>query len=333
MKLSVTLYTRNDCTLCDETKALLDELRGEFPHQLTEVNIDESPALQELYGDLVPVVETGPYEFSAPIDEKTLRMYLGAARDKLTHLTERQLKYQKTRMDRKNAFNRGDRIGLWFSKHYILVVNLFLFLYVGLPFLAPVLMNAGMTNAARPIYSVYSLTCHQLGFRSWFLFGEQAAYPREAAGVPGLSTYGEATGQSEDDLLAARRFLGNEQVGYKVAYCERDVAIYASMFLFGLVWAIGRKRIPALPFIAWIVIGMGPIGLDGFSQLLSQIPGWQFWEYRESTPFLRTLTGAIFGLTTAWFGFPVLQETFEETRIGLEKKLAWIQAKGEPVDS
>ena len=100
----------------------------------------------------------------------------------------------------------------------------------------------------------------------------------------------------------------------------------------GLVWAFYHKRSPALPFWLWILIGMGPIGLDGFSQLLSQIPGWQFWDYRESTPLLRTLTGAIFGISTAWFGFPVLGETFDDSRYSLEKRLAHIRARGGDIE-
>ncbi len=35
-----------------------------------------------------------------------------------------------------------------------------------------------------------------------------------------------------------------------------------------------------------------------------------------------TLTGALFGFTTAWFGFPILDETFEDTRKMLAGKRA-----------
>jgi hypothetical protein len=34
------------------------------------------------------------------------------------------------------------------------------------------------------------------------------------------------------------------------------------------------------------------------------------------------LTGGLFGLTTAWFGFPVIEETMEETRQILAAKRA-----------
>jgi uncharacterized membrane protein len=36
--------------------------------------------------------------------------------------------------------------------------------------------------------------------------------------------------------------------------------------------------------------------------------------YRESTPFLRVLTGFLFGFGTAWFAFPTIEESMRETR-------------------
>ena len=40
-------------------------------------------------------------------------------------------------------------------------------------------MQAGATGPARVIYGLYGGLCHQLGYRSWYLFGERAAYPRD----------------------------------------------------------------------------------------------------------------------------------------------------------
>ncbi|TAK11524.1 MAG: DUF2085 domain-containing protein [Anaerolineae bacterium] len=322
MTFRVTLFTRQDCSLCDTAKEDLKALQSEIPHELVIVDVDRQADLKAKYGARVPVLETGSYVLEPPFDRQKLRATLGAARDRAQRLAEDLTPQQAKRRARANVLSRGDRISWWISNRWLLSLNLVVFLYVGLPFLAPVLMNAGLPGLARPIYGVYSFTCHQLAFRSWFLFGEQPAYPRAAANVDGLATFGEVSGLNEDDLLAARGFIGNEQVGYKVGYCQRDVAIYAAMLAFGLIYAATKKRIPALPWWLWILIGMGPIGIDGFSQLLSQIPGWPFWVYRESTPFLRTLTGAIFGFTTAWFGFPVVGETMAETRLMLATKIA-----------
>jgi uncharacterized membrane protein len=71
-----------------------------------------------------------------------------------------------------------------------------------------------------------------------------------------------------------------------------------------------------------------PIGLDGFTQLFSQIPSafiQSILPYRESTPFLRVLTGFLFGFTTAWFMFPLIEETMSDTRRMLSKKFATLK--------
>ncbi len=83
--------------------------------------------------------------------------------------------------------NRGQAIRLnrgllFFARHWLAAFNLAVLVYVGLPFLAPTLMHAGYETQARWIYTVYSPLCHQLAFRSWFLFGEQPAYPTNSGG-------------------------------------------------------------------------------------------------------------------------------------------------------
>jgi len=46
---------------------------------------------------------------------------------------------------------------------------------------------------------------------------------------------------------------------------------------------------------------------------------------RESTPFLRVLTGGLFGFATAWFGYPYVEESVQETRKDLQKKKALVR--------
>lgn len=328
MSFQVILYTKADCKLCDEAKTDLTALKREIAHELVEVDIESDPDLQAEYGHRVPVVQAGPFTLEPPFDRRKLKMTLGAGRDSQNQRLEDQGEYYEEKLHRKNTLTGADRSIYFFAKNYLWFINILLLIYVGLPFLAPVLMKAGNTRAAQPIYSIYGAACHKLAFRSWFLFGDQAAYPREAAGVSGLSTYGEVTGFDEENLWTARAFNGNEQIGYKVSLCQRDIAIYAAMFLFGVAYALSKQRIPALAWYLWLVVGIGPIGLDGFSQLLSQFGGYfEFIPYRESTPLLRTLTGALFGLMTAWFGFPVFKETMDDTRKMLASKRARVESR------
>lgn len=214
-----------------------------------------------------------------------------------------------------------DRGVLAFARHWLLAFNLFILAYVGVPFLAPVLMHAGQTGLAKLIYTVYSPLCHQLGYRSWYLFGAETNYPR--------AVFQARTGIDPNDLWAARAFLGTPEMGYKVAFCERDVAIYGGLLLAGLIYGLPfvRGRLPALPWWGWILLGLVPIGLDGFSQLFSQypynvLPLLNRLVPRESTPLLRTLTGALFGLANVWLAYPYVEESMREVRQTLEAKLA-----------
>jgi uncharacterized membrane protein len=212
-----------------------------------------------------------------------------------------------------------DRLIMSLARHWLLFINLAIFVYVGLPFTAPLLMEAGATGPARVVYGLYGGLCHQLGYRSWYLFGEQAAYPR--------AEFEQVSGIDPDDLFAARAFVGNETVGWKVAYCQRDVAIYGVMLIFGLIFSLPGvgSRVRPLPWLGYALIGILPIALDGFSQLFSQLPDsialFAWIPYRESTPWLRTLTGGLFGLANAWLAFPYLRSSAAEVEGELERKL------------
>ncbi len=323
--ITVTLYTRSDCHLCEQAEADLQQLQTTLPHRLKLVDVDSTPELQERFGFEVPVVEAGPYRLRAPFGIQELQMTLGAAQDR-----ERQIDDidRQAESSLSMTWTGADTFTYWFSRHYVAVINIIVIIYLGLPVLAPVLMKAGIEAPARLIYRGYGLVCHQLAFRSFFIFGEQAAYPRQAAAVANLTTYAQATGLSEastaEDLLMARTFVGNDMVGYKVALCQRDMAIYFGILVFGVLFALTRWRLPGLPWYLWLLLGILPIALDGVSQLLSQ-PPMNFLSFRESTPFLRTLTGFLFGFTTAWFGYPLVEETMGESRQILSRKKERIQ--------
>lgn len=229
---------------------------------------------------------------------------------------------------------KSAQFSTWFSRHWLAIFNTIVAVYVLLPMVvAPTLMKVGLTGPGRIIYTIYSPMCHQMASRSFFLYGEQYAYPRQlaGAGLTPLEAYtddlAEFADASPDNwaafFLAARRFVGNEQMGYKMALCERDIAIYGFVLIGGLVYGLLRRRlaIRPLPFLLFVLIGMGPIALDGFSQLFSYyaVPlsggdpaPFQEWiarifPLRESPPWLRTATGAIFGFMLVWLVYPHIE--------------------------
>lgn len=248
----------------------------------------------------------------------------------------------------RDLLNRVDRFLYAFSRRWLTVFNVVVALYVTLPVVAPVLMKAGVTGPARAIYTLYSPMCHQMASRSFFLFGEQVAYPRAIADsdltpieayMPNLPEFANVPTDPAAwpaFLMPARQFVGNEQMGYKMALCERDIAIYSFVLLGGLLYGLVRRRlrIRPLPLWAFVIIGMGPIGLDGFSQLFSQygaaLEPLAFLDnllpLRESTPLLRTLTGAIFGFMLVWLTFPHIDVGMQGTERDLARKLRRMQA-------
>jgi uncharacterized membrane protein len=240
-----------------------------------------------------------------------------------------------------------NRAVAWASRHWLALFNTAVGIYVFLPILAPMLMAAGFERPARVIYTAYSPMCHQMAFRSFFLFGEQPVYPRELAGtdfVPFeayVAQISDFAGVDAEDwptlFLKARQFVGNEQLGYKTALCQRDMAIFGALFLSGLLYGWLRKRytIKPLPFLLFVIIGMGPIALDGFSQLFGYygelVPFLNFVPLRESPPMIRTLTGAWFGFCVAWMVLPSIDRGMQTSRESAERRAALAQLAAEEV--
>jgi uncharacterized membrane protein len=89
--------------------------------------------------------------------------------------------------------------------------------------------------------------------------------------------------------------------GHQVCLCERCLAIYTSMLLGGLVLAVLQRRgfKPQNIGWRWWIVAALPMALDGGTQLF----GWH-----ESNVWLRLFTGGLFGLATALFALPQIQD-------------------------
>lgn len=100
-------------------------------------------------------------------------------------------------------------------------------------------------------------------------------------------------------------------VGHKMAFCQRDAAIYSSVLIGGILFPLVRRWLKPLPWKLYLVLN-APLAIDGSVQLLGL---WQ------STPFRRVLTGSLFGLSSVWVCFPYLERGFADIRTEIEEKL------------
>jgi uncharacterized membrane protein len=169
------------------------------------------------------------------------------------------------------------------TRHWLILAFVAVAAYVALPVAAPLLAMTGHDRLAGGIYFAYRLACHQFPHRSWFIGGPAWSYDWE--------TVRTHLGLGESDLLHAYHHPIHDAVmGYQMAICERDMATFGA--LLGTIAAYGivrrRRRVPGLPFRLYL-LALVPLALDGLTQLVG---------LRESTPLVRTLTGALFGVAT-----------------------------------
>lgn len=207
-------------------------------------------------------------------------------------------------------------------RHWLLLVNLALGVYVGLPWFAPVLMKLNWVSAANLIYLFYSTQCHQLPQRSYFLFGPQAMYSL---------TEIQAAWRATANPLILRQFIGNAEMGWKVAWSDRMVSLYTSVFVGGLIYALFRKHLRPLGLMGFVVLSL-PMVLDGGMHFLSDFAGLG-QGFRDTNLWLATLTqmafaptfyagdalgsfnwwarlitGVLFGLGAVWVAYPRLDK-------------------------
>ena len=216
----------------------------------------------------------------------------------------------------------------------MLVFGLVFGMYVLLPFLAPAFMAIGWNGAANAIYLFYSFQCHQLPERSFFLFGQKIMYS--------LSEI-QAAWQNSINPLVLRQFTGNAEMGWKVAWSDRMVSMYTSIWLFGLMWWPVRRKLK--PLLWWgLVLLVLPIAIDGTTHFVSDLAGIG-QGFRDSNAWLaaltgnalptgfyvgdalgsfnslaRLLSGILFGLGIVWFSFPFLDSTLHDLASSLEAK-------------
>ncbi|GJM41809.1 MAG: hypothetical protein DHS20C20_20910 [Ardenticatenaceae bacterium] len=221
-----------------------------------------------------------------------------------------------------------NKLLLQFSRHWLLVVTIILLIYNGLPWLAPIFMDQGWERAGNAIYLIYSLLCHQMPQRSFFLFGSSPMISLETV---------QAIWQDTTNPLLLRQFIGNADIGWKVAWSDRMVYMYTSPLLFGLAYWPLRRRVK--PLSIWVfLLFLLPMAIDGTTHIVSDFIGGIGGGFRYTNAWLESLTnhtfpatfymgdafgsfnswmrlvtGILFGLGVVWFAYPHLLLTFSTT--------------------
>jgi uncharacterized membrane protein len=233
------------------------------------------------------------------------------------------------RMDMRKDKSWDRRLVDHLSQHWFAWFGVIYGVFVILPFLAPVFMHLGAEIPARIIYTLYSLLCHQLPERSFFLFGPKLMYTLAEI---------QSRWQLTFDPMILRQFVGDPSTGWKVAWSDRMVSLYTSIFLFGLLWWPLRKKIRPLGLYGLVLL-MLPMAFDGASHMISDfsgmeqgfrstnawlvsltgnaLPGWFYAgdALGSFNSWMRWISGTLFGLGAVWFLFPILDRAAAAERL------------------
>ncbi len=154
------------------------------------------------------------------------------------------------------------------EKNFVLLVAIFLTIFTVLPVIAPIAAHFNLRFVSDPIYWIYQWFCHQRPWRSYHLFDNQLA-------------------------MDSRMML-----------MFGAMAISSYIIHFKKIKPLSKPTAFLLAFVAIL-----PLGLDGTIQMIAEFSkaNMAALPFYESTNFIRSMTGLIFGVGVAFAVIPFLQ--------------------------
>ncbi len=173
------------------------------------------------------------------------------------------------------------------------------------------------TTAARPAWERGLNDAMRWGLRHWLLFANGLVLLY--GGLPWLSALARAAGYQRlgqvlfliyTPLCHQRPELSFFLLGYQVAFCHREAAMYTTLFVLGVAFGLLRRRIAPWPLWAGGLLLL-PMLLDGGTHLIDDALGLGLRGGGDmiGTPnfWLRMITGVLFALAVMLTIYPRLE--------------------------
>lgn len=173
--------------------------------------------------------------------------------------------------EQQSANARLDRWVRTLVRHWIWLLNGFLFLYAGLPWLSPLLRSLGFERIGQAIYRTYTQFCHQLPERSFTLNGFPVCYCHRCTAL-------------YTSLLVMSLLYTAGQ--WRTSLSHRVLLLFTVPMVVDGLWHLVDDVLPSL--------GLRPDP--------SEVGSLNFW--------LRIVTGALFGVGVVLWAYPRIQREF-----------------------
>jgi uncharacterized membrane protein len=149
--------------------------------------------------------------------------------------------------------------------------------------------------------------------------------------------------QNTANPVILRQFVGNPEVGYKVAWSDRMVSAYGSIPWSALLLWPFRRRLRPLPWWGFALFAL-PMAVDGITHFISDLSGIdQGFRYTNAwladltgsalpaafyagnalgsfNSWMRLITGVLFGFGLMAFVMPHLDAAFQDSARQVEAK-------------
>ena len=138
--------------------------------------------------------------------------------------------------------------------------------------------------------------------------------------------------QNTINPMILRQFVGNESMGWKIAWSDRMISFYTSVWFFAVIWYPLRRKVKPLSWWVFALLLL-PIAVDGTSHMVSDFAGigqgfrdtnaWLAVLTNNALPsafyagdalgsfnsIMRFITGLLAGLAITWLVFPYIYQS------------------------
>ena len=98
--------------------------------------------------------------------------------------------------------------------------------------------------------------------------------------------------QNTDNPLVLRQFVGNPEMGWKVAWSDRMISLYGGIWVVGLVWGLLPHNTRKVSIWFFFLFAL-PMTLDGVTHIISDFSGLAAG-FRYTNDWLAILTNHVF---------------------------------------